>query len=64
MSDIILRKLLADKYQVEIDGMDCIESSLLQCVINTVREYDSKKCSHGKSLHDYCQPCGRIHNEN
>lgn len=64
MSDSTLRELLYSKYNVTIQGVDCIEMAHVQLVINTVREYDSRKCPHDKNLNEYCEPCGRIHNEN
>jgi len=44
-NDDELRDLLKSKYTIVIDGVDYIQVSLLQCVINSVRNFDE---SHNK----------------
>ena len=43
MSDEKLRKLIFDKYNVNYDGIDCIEMACIQPVINTIRQHDDAK---------------------
>jgi len=40
-----LRELLKHKYNVVIDGVDCIEMDCIQLVINTVRQEHDKRAT-------------------
>ena len=58
MSDESLRELLKKKYLVHLDGLDAIEFSCIQPVINTIREHDQQSTQKQLDLLDeaieYC----------